>query len=207
MRGNVRLVSLVVLLGLVGCSAEGDRPGMAFLPNMVDSGVVHAYDRNPMKPNAPSLFLPPEGTVPVGLVPFPYGPGPDEARRAAAEARNPFTAGPETLARGRQVYDTICTVCHGPKGEGDGPIIGRFPNPPSFLAAHARALPDGQIVHIISRGQGIMPAHGAQVLLQDRWKVTLYLRQLQEGPAPALAASAAQGVDAGPRTPAAEMTR
>lgn len=174
-----RIVPAFFVLVLAGCSAEGDRPGMAFLPNMVDSGVVHAYDRNPMKPNASALFLPPGGTVPVERMPFPYGPGPEEARRAGAELRNPLVAGPETLARGKQVYDTVCTVCHGPKGEGDGPIIGRFPNPPSLVAGHAKGLPDGQIVHVITRGQGIMPSHAAQVLLPDRWRVVLYLRQLQ----------------------------
>jgi mono/diheme cytochrome c family protein len=176
---NARLAALVMALGLAGCSAEGDRPGMAFLPDMVDSGVVRAYDRNPMRPSVPSLFVPPDGTVPVEWSPFPYGPGPEEARRAGTELRSPVAAAPDVLARGKQVYDTICTVCHGPKGEGDGPIIGRFPNPPSLLAAHAKALPDGQIVHIVTRGQGIMPSHAAQVLLPDRWKVALYVRQLQ----------------------------
>lgn len=173
------LAALVAFGGLAGCSAEGDRPGMAFLPEMVDSGVVHAYDRNPMRESVPSLFLPPAGTVPVERLPFEYGPGPEEALRAGLELRNPFVAGPESLARGKQVYDTVCTVCHGPKGEGDGPIIGRFPNPPSLLAPHAQGLPGGQIVHVITRGQGIMPPHAAQVLLEDRWKAVLYVRQLQ----------------------------
>jgi mono/diheme cytochrome c family protein len=177
------LAALAAVVGLAGCSAEGDRPGMTFLPEMVDSGVVHAYDRNPMRESVPSLFLPPAGTVPVERLPFGYGPGPEEARRAGVELRNPFVAGPESLARGKQVYDTVCTVCHGPKGEGDGPIIGRFPNPPSLLAPHAQELPDGQIVHVITRGQGIMPPHAAQVLLEDRWKAVLYVRQLQGVPA------------------------
>lgn len=180
MKLDARLTLMfAALAGLAGCSADGDRPGMTFIPEMVDSGIVHAYERNPMVPDRPSLFLPPEGTVPFERLPFSYGPGPVEAKRAGAELHNPYGTGPETLARGKQVYDTICTVCHGPKGEGDGPIIGRFPNPPSLLAGHAKGLLEGQIVHIISRGQGIMPSHAAQVLLEDRWKVVLYVRQLQ----------------------------
>lgn len=182
MRIPRRAAVLFAVFVLAGCSAEGDRPGTVFLPDMVDSAVVHAYDASKTTRNGASLLLPPEGTIEVERVPFAYGPGPEEARRAGAELHNPFVASPETLARGRQVYDTICTVCHGPKGEGDGPIIGRFPNPPSLLAGHARALPDGQIVHIISRGQGIMPSHAVQVLLEDRWRVLLYLRDLQGAP-------------------------
>ena len=87
------------------------------------------------------------------------------------------------MQRGRKVYETICIVCHGPQGQGDGPIIGRFPNPPSLQADRARALPDGQVFHIVTRGQGIMPSHGAQVLPDDRWRVILYLRQIQGAPA------------------------
>ncbi len=66
----------------------------------------------------------------------------------------------------------------------------RFPNPPALTAEHARSLPDGQIYHIITRGQGIMPSHAAQVLLPDRWKVVLYLRQLQGISVPAATTAA-----------------
>jgi hypothetical protein len=34
---------------------------------------------------------------------------------------------------------------------------------------------------VIARGQGIMPPHAAQVLPEDRWRVVLYLRELQVG--------------------------
>ena len=165
---------------LAGCSAEGDRRGFAVLPGMVDSGVVHAYDKTDATKNGQSLMLPPEGSVPVGFTPFLYGSGPEEASRAGRELKNPFEATPSNLARGRQVFETICYVCHGLKGEGDGPIIGRFPNPPSLMAARAKGFADGRIFHVITRGQGIMPSHAVQVLADDRWRVILHLRQMQE---------------------------
>lgn len=187
------LVLVAVAAALVGCSAEGDRPGYEFLPGMVRSGTVHAFDVDPIAGRGPALRVPPEGTVPVGWVPFPYGPGPDEAKRAGLELANPFDASPENLERGKRVFGSVCFVCHGMRGEGDGPIIGRFPNPPSLLATRARSLPDGQIFHIITRGQGIMPSHAIQVRPDDRWRVILYLRQLQrgaaEGSGPAAAAA------------------
>ena len=34
---------------------------------------------------------------------------------------------------------------------------------------------------VYARGQGIMPSHAAQVLPEDRWRVVLHLRRLQEG--------------------------
>ena len=79
------------------------------------------------------------------------------------------------------VYENVCVVCHGPGGQGDGPIVGRFPNPPSLTSERAQALGDGQIVHIVTYGQGLMPSHAAQILLEDRYKLALHLRVLQGG--------------------------
>jgi mono/diheme cytochrome c family protein len=166
-----RAALLAVALAVLGCAADGDRPGMQLLPGMVDTGVVKSYEVSPRRP--------PDGTVAVERTVFAYGPGPVEAARAGAELVNPFEATPKNLGRGKQVFENVCFVCHGPRGEGDGPIIGRFPNPPSLLAPRAKALPDGRIFHIITRGQGIMPPHAAQVLAEDRWKVILHVRTLQ----------------------------
>jgi mono/diheme cytochrome c family protein len=167
-----RVVLLAAAVAFVGCAADGDRPGVQVLPGMVDSGVVRSFEQ-PMR-------KPPLGTVAVERAVVAYGVGPAEAKRAGAELVNPFAATPENLARGKQVFDNVCFVCHGAKGEGDGPIIGRFPNPPSLLAPRAKGLPDGQMFHIVTRGQGIMPSHAAQVLEEDRWKVILHVRALQE---------------------------
>lgn len=188
-------------LVLAGCAAEGDRPGMEILPGMVDSGSVRSYDPSSLRPGSPAMLLPPSGTAPLGARTLFYGPGPEEARRAGLELTNPFEPTEANLARGKQVFENTCVVCHGARGEGDGPVIGngRFPNPPSLLAAKAKGLPDGRVFHIITRGQGIMPAHGGQVLPDDRWKAVLYVRSLQEiappgaapNPAPASTVAAA----------------
>jgi mono/diheme cytochrome c family protein len=192
--------AVAVALALSGCGADGDRPGMQVLPGMVDSGTVHAFDESPVHAGSPALALPPAGTMPRDGQLFTYGTGPAEAQRAGRELVNPFPPTDANLARGKQVFENVCIVCHGPRGEGDGAIIGRFPNPPSLLAAHARALPDGQLFHVILRGQGIMPSHAAQVLPDDRWKVILHVRWLQAG-APAASTAPAAAVAAMPSAP------
>jgi len=191
-----------VLLGAflaAGCSGEGERRGRAYMPEMFEAVPVESYA--PLE-GTEGRRLPPEGTVPASGGPFPYGTGPEEARRAGAELVNPLGPTEAEVARGKTVYETVCIVCHGAGGQGDGPIVGRFPNPPSLTAPRAVALPDGQIVHIVARGQGLMPSHAAQVLPLDRWRVALYLRTLQRGtatapPAPA-AVSAAVAVEKAP---------
>jgi mono/diheme cytochrome c family protein len=180
---GLRLVAaaLLALAMTSGCRARGEQPGFVVMPGMYYSVPYDSYDPNPVLRGGQTLLTPPEGTVPMTGEAFAYGPGPEEALRAGVELSNPETTDAATLARGKQVYENVCAVCHGPAGQGDGPIIGRFPNPPSLTAARARTLPDGHIVHIISRGQGIMPPHAAQVTLADRWRVVLHLRQLQGG--------------------------
>jgi mono/diheme cytochrome c family protein len=189
-------LAVCLALAVAGCRASEQRPGFAVMPQMYDSVSFKPYDPNPATHAGQTLMAPPEGTVPLGAAPFAYGSGPDEARRAGRELRNPLAADDANLRRGRQVFETVCFVCHGPQGLGDGPIIGRFPNPPSLLAERARQLPDGQVFHIITRGQGIMPSHAAQVLPQDRWRVILYVRQLQQASAPPPAAAPPAGTAA-----------
>ena len=179
------LPAMAGVLALVGCRAQGEKPGFVVMPGMQQSVPYDAYDANPLTRNGATLLVPPAGTVPIESAAFPYGPGPEEAVRAGLDLSSPIASTPENLARGKQVFENVCAVCHGPGGQGDGPIIGRFPNPPSLTAAKAKGYPDGRIIHIISRGQGIMPSHAAQVLMEDRWRVLQYVRELQKGPAAA----------------------
>lgn len=190
------LVALVASITVVACSADRDRPGIVVSPDMAFSVPYDPYDPSPITDNGATLRLPPEGTVPVDGVRFDYGPTPprvpvppfgsrEEADRAGRELFNPYVADKPALARGKHVYETFCLVCHGTGGAGDGPIIGRFPNPPSLVDQRpapfrsARNLPDGALFHIITRGQGIMASYAVQVRPNDRWLAILYIRSLQ----------------------------
>ena len=176
---NMTAVALAgALVVTAACGAEGDRPGWKFLPGMMESVPHDTFEANPAS-EAGGMLLPPEGTVPVTGVPFLHGNTEEEAVRAGLELMNPLVATPEILARGKHRFETACLVCHGAGGEGDGPIIGRFPNPASLTSEHAKSYTDGRLYHVITVGQGIMPPHALQVLPEERWEVVLYLRQLQ----------------------------
>ena len=123
----------------------------------------------------------PEGVVPRGMLPFRYGPGPEEAERAGRELVNPFAAADAgALTRGAEVYGRFCSVCHGGDGEGEGPAVRHgMTRPPSLRAERALRMKDGQVVHVLTNGQGNMASYAVQIPPDDRWKAILHLRALQ----------------------------
>jgi mono/diheme cytochrome c family protein len=72
-------------------------------------------------------------------------------------------------------------MCHGPQGKGDGPVPKRgVPLPASLLAENAMEMKDGQMFHVLTYGWRNMSAVAAQLSREDRWKVILYVRSLQQ---------------------------
>jgi mono/diheme cytochrome c family protein len=175
--------ALLCAPALAACSGtdEPTEPGREFVKDMIDSVPYDSFAKNPVLRDGKTLQAPAPGSIPRGYEPFDYGPGPAEAARAALEVKSPFPSADATIARGDTVFHTVCFTCHGDLGKGDGPVAGRFPTPPSLVAVHAKQLADGQLFHIISRGQGLMPAHNINVRPVDRWNVIHYLRKLQAG--------------------------
>jgi mono/diheme cytochrome c family protein len=175
------LLLLVLTTAVAGAThRDGASPGYQFMPDMARSVPYDAYAPNPVTRDGATLQAPVRGTIPVGgPLPFRYAATPEDALRAGRELRNPFPPSPAVLARGRQVYRTFCAVCHGETGAGDGPLIPKFPNPPSYTSARLLAMPDGQIFHVITRGSGLMPSYAGQISPADRWKAVRYLRLLQ----------------------------
>ena len=150
-----------------------------------------------------NTLLPPEGSVPFAAGNYPAGPyavnvgqpqgSPDLpppftaedmfSRPEIADAiTNPVAPTAESLARGKEVYDRVCIVCHGPDGAGTTGYI--FEVHPS-MAAHplnaglAMTRSDGYIYGMIRAGRLLMPAYGHQIGHYDRWHVVNYVRQLQ----------------------------
>lgn len=185
---NLLLIAALCAVSALVVAMQRDftRPNYEFMPEMVHSPASAAFDANAIFADGKTLQPPPEGALAYGAERFHYGPGPEEAQRAGRELANPFAEDEnvaEHVARGRAVYRSFCFPCHGSGGGGDGPVAQRgYPPPPSLMAENARAMKDGQLFHVVTRGQGNMPPHAVQVAPDDRWKVALYIRSLQ-GPA------------------------
>jgi mono/diheme cytochrome c family protein len=176
-----RLATAAALLMLAGCERDVSQPNLEYMPDMYSSAAQESFAEDPELPGGRVLRAPPPGTLARGQVAYHYAPGPEEAARAARELSNPFATSAAVTQRGEVAFNRYCSPCHGRSGEGDGLVATRFPRPPSLKAEHARGLADGQLFHIITHGQGLMPAHGSQVAVEDRWKIVHYIRSLQGG--------------------------
>ncbi len=173
------LLPVVVIGGMIAFSRNITVRNREFPTQMEYSPAYLSQTANPVLPNGMTMQPPIPGTIRRGFMPFHYGATPDEALRAGRELVNPFKPTPENLERGKYIYTNNCLVCHGTTGAGDGPVIPKFPNPPSYLTDAAKALPDGNMFHVITMGRNNMASYAAQVSAEDRWKVILYIRSLQ----------------------------
>lgn len=180
-----RLAALGAVATLAAsCDRDPAQPGWESMADMAHSVAYDSFAPNPVTRDGKTLLAPPAGAIARGRMPFRYGAGPDEAARAGRELGSPVPPGPEASARGEKLFRSFCFPCHGAAGQGDGPIIPLFPTPPSLTADHARRMPDGQIFHVMSRGQGVMPSHATQIDPLDRWMLVHHVRNLQRAAVP-----------------------
>lgn len=179
MKAQVAL-SIVVISLFFGCSKNSNEKGIEIFPDMIHSVAYEAYSANSVMSDGKTMMLPPKHSIARGRMPITFGPGAEEAKRAGEELLNPLAQTEKTLERGSEVYTNYCLVCHGAKGEGDGPIIPKFPNPPSLTSRRIREYPIGRIFHIISLGSGDMPSHQEQIDYNDRWYLAQYVKYMQK---------------------------
>jgi mono/diheme cytochrome c family protein len=149
-------------------------------------------------------LLPAEGSVPFASANFPAARGdlnigqpegreyivPDftqaQTANPAAEVwgrfDNPVPSDEESLARGEEMYNRYCIVCHGPVGIGaEAYIVEKWPALVAYNLAGetVQGYPDSYIYGMIRVGRGLMPQYGHQITHFDRWNIVNYVRQLQ----------------------------
>lgn len=177
-----------VILGLVlvisaSCNRTRNNPGWDYFPDMFYSTAYETNTPNPNFSDGMTMRVPVEGTVPRGFVPFGYTNDPESRIKAGKELVNPFKADAENISRGETIYSTFCIGCHGKAGNGDGFLFtsGLYPLKPLTLSGKSAVqLKDGEIYHTITLGIRSMGAHGSQIRPDDRWKLVLYIRELQK---------------------------
>jgi mono/diheme cytochrome c family protein len=194
---NLKAISLgifgfaVLAVGFTSCKNDPLSPGVEYMPDMYRSASYETYSVNPFYGDSMSNRKSVPGTVTIGdrwngefsadAIPYPYGNTPEGYEAAGTELKNPLQKSEAFIAEGKVAFDKFCIHCHGATGMGDGEIVanGKFPGPPPAYNGPLKNLPEGKIFHVITYGKGLMGSHASQLSKVERWKVTMYVQQLQ----------------------------
>jgi mono/diheme cytochrome c family protein len=195
--------SLILLaglaLGMLSCGKDPNDTGTEFAPNMYNSVGYEPMtqldgDTNKINPLGMNMRLPVAGTVARKR----YS-GADSLKKAflsqelvaktipndsisysEALLTNPLAATPENIEEGKLQYERFCQHCHGETGKGDGLVAKAYKGVPVYSSDALKAVNDGHIYHVITHGKGRMWPHGSQISSQNRWKIVLYVHELQK---------------------------
>jgi len=96
---------------------------------------------------------------------------------ADAVIPNPVAATPASIARGQELYQQSCVMCHGLQGRGDGPLAASLNPRPADLRIHVSQHSEGQLWLWLSNGVpgSAMPAFKDTLSDEDRWNIINYL--------------------------------
>ena len=164
---------MTLLMGVSGCYMKHSQQYYVYAPDMHYSPSLKAQKEGSMR-------LPPPGTISRNFRPYSIVTM-DEAKLHL----NPVPRSKASMEKGRQLFNVYCIVCHGKFGEGDGLVTAMpnwprplFPRPPTLQSEKIRDYKDGQIFHIITMGQNLMPSYAEKLNDEERWSIIHYLRVL-----------------------------
>ena len=192
---------IIGAIALVGCTAEGDDPGLEFAPNMYhsvayeplkqikdkESGmwvnssedeIGEYYSSNPYNANEMNMREPVANTVRRGKY-LPYRIPKDSLELAARIMINPLDSSAAVIADGKRLYAIFCTHCHGDKGTEPGLVGVKYAGVPSYTSRALIDMTQGHVFHVLSKGKGRMPSHASQLSIEERWTIDRYVQVLQ----------------------------
>lgn len=196
-----KIIILVVTLalGVLSCGKDSNNTGTEYAPNMYNSVGYEPMtqlkgDTNKINPYGMNMRLPVIGTVPRKK----YS-GSDSLKKSFLSQElisktipndsisysesllsNPLVANTENIEAGKLQYERFCQHCHGETGKGDGPVAKAYKGVPVYSSDALKTVNDGHIYHTITHGKGRMWPHGSQISSQNRWKIVLYVHELQK---------------------------
>lgn len=201
MRNVSRLVrpvvaGLAIILTAGACKPLDDAMVMVFGRSMRDQRSFDPYENPRPAPDGSYAFA--IANYPAGIEDG-FGPaGLDVPRFTQADLGTPGV-GTEVIqglvnpvdpndavamARGQELYDRYCIVCHGPDGVGaNANIAAQHPILPAYNLGgeQVAGYSDQYIYAMIRVGRGLMPEYGSRITHLDRWRIVNYVRTLQAG--------------------------
>ena len=162
------------------CDYDRRTTGWEYFDDMAHSTAYESYTTNPNFADGKTMQPPVVGTIPRGIVPYAYEKTDKDRTLAAVTLVNELDVNKENLQRGEKMYGVYCLQCHGEKGDGQGALYvnKKYPYPPaSLLSEKMMPATEGDMYHVITVGHGIMAEHGSMIKSEDRWKITMYIKE------------------------------
>ena len=180
-----RLLLIFLLIGflvvIAGC-ADSSRPNYQYMPNMYEPVGYETYQEVGFLPSGTEALTPPENTISRGWLPYEIA-NDLEGKELSRALISPLDslASEANLAKGKELYDIYCAICHGAKGDGQGQLVKRekILGVPSYADA-ARNINVGSTYHVIYYGLNSMGSYAGQLNYEERWQVSEYVMKLKE---------------------------
>lgn len=130
-----------------------------------------------VKPQEGQMTPFPKRSVPVMGIPTKV-----KNRDEAEKLKNPVSASPASLKKGRNLFRIYCAACHGLTGKGDAPA-GQLMGAADLTQDYIHQYSEGKLWGTITFGSVIMPAYGVpgaeggsnDLSVEERWHVVNYL--------------------------------
>jgi cytochrome c553 len=178
-------IAIVASVVITSCKDKRST-GWEYAPNMYEHIAYDADQANPNFKNGQTAQVPPAGTIPLGFKRFDYPNTREGYDKAGTEVVSLISQTPKHLEEGKALFKTFCSPCHGITGQGDGTVVAHgYPAPPSYSKGQSsrggamKDLTDGKIYHTITYGVNSMGSYASQVSPEERWKIVMYVHQLQ----------------------------
>ncbi len=178
MKSLIKILVLAVVFIAISCN-KSTAPNYQFMPNMYESVGYETYGEAAF-PNGLEAQIPAEGSVARGYIPFDIEGTTEGYELAKVTLKSPLDSTQVDLARGKELYDIYCGICHGNKGNGQGNLVKREKvlGIPSYDDA-GRAITEGSIYHTIYYGKNSMGSYANQLKEEERWQVVAYVLKLK----------------------------
>ncbi|MEJ6613692.1 MAG: c-type cytochrome [Saprospiraceae bacterium] len=206
MQTTLKYISAVVITICLFSACQqpgGNSTGSEYMPDMAHSV---AYETNyysyyyhntwgtedeyykmagPRQPVKGTIARSAVGTSKTNALNYPYDDTEEERTRAIAQIiENPYSITDSGLAEGKELYNVMCGICHGEKGDGLGYLVrddgGKYPAAPAnFLLEEHLSASNGRYYHAIMYGKNVMGAYKDKLSYEERWNVIHYIRSMQ----------------------------
>jgi len=162
-----------------GTVDEKSNRSVQYFPNMYESVGYETYQEAPEElfKGGVQAQKPVDGTVNRGWLPYEYDNSNDGYASAKANLNNPLPYTEENLAKGAELYNIYCGICHGKNGNGQGHLVKteKILGVPSYAD---REITQGSIYHVMYWGINYMGSYASQTSTEERWQIAHHVDKL-----------------------------